>query len=329
VIRVIHHGNAPRLPYRDNPFPDSINPPGERLRAFQDDRVLFFGQPVAVVVADTLEQARHAARLVEVRYAAERPVTDLAGPAGDPETYAGGDAEAAYAAAEVRLDTTYRLARNHHNAMEPHAVVARWDGDRLTVWEKTQWMADPRNELAAAFGIPQESVRCFCRFVGGAFGCGGRTWVHSVIAALAARELRRPVKLVLTRKQLYSGIGFRPAYEYSVRLGADRQGRVSAMIHDVRGETSRHELHSDDLALGRMLYATPHVAQDVRLVPLDVNTPTWMRGPGWSTAAYTLECSLDELAHELGIDPIELRMRNEPSADLATSMRFSTRRLRD
>lgn len=114
-----------------------------------------------------------------------------------------------------------------------------------------------------------------------------------------------------------------------MRLGADRQGRVSAMIHDVRGETSRYELHSDDLALGRMLYATPHVAQDVRLVPLDVNTPTWMRGPGWSTAAYTLECSLDELAHELGIDPIELRMRNEPSADLATSMRFSTRRLRD
>jgi xanthine dehydrogenase YagR molybdenum-binding subunit len=213
--------------------------------------------------------------------------------------------------------------------MEPHAVVARWDGDRLTVWEKTQWVTDPRNELAAAFDIPQDEVRCFSPFVGGAFGCGGRTWVHSVIAALAAREVRRPVKLVMTRKQLYAGIGYRPAYEYAVRLGSDRQGRVSAMVHDVRGETSRYETHNDDLALGRMLYATPHVAQDVRLVPLDVNTPTWMRGPGWSTAAYALECSLDELAHELGIDPIELRMRNEPSADLATGLPFSTRRLHD
>jgi xanthine dehydrogenase YagR molybdenum-binding subunit len=330
VLRVIHHGNAPRLPYRDNPFPESINPPGERLRAFQDDQVRFFGQPVAVVVAATVEEARHAARLVEVRYAAEPPVTDLsAAPAGEPETYARGDAEVALASAEVRLEMTYRLSRNHHNAMEPHAVVARWDGDLLTVWEKTQWVADPRNELAAAFGIRQEDVRCHSPFVGGAFGNGGRTWVHSVIAALAAREVRRPVKLVMTRKQLYTGVGYRPAYEYTVRMGSDRRGQVSAMVHDVRGETSSYETHSDDLGLGRMLYATPHVGQAVRLVPLDVNTPTWMRGPGWSTAAYALECSMDELAHELGIDPVELRMRNEPGADPATGLPFSTRRLRD
>jgi xanthine dehydrogenase YagR molybdenum-binding subunit len=331
VLAVFHHGNAPRLPYRDNPFPDSINPPGERLRAFQDDRVQFFGQPVAAVVATTLEAARHGARLVEVRYAAERVGTDLATgtPAGEPETYARGDVEAALGAAEVRLEMSYRLGRNHHNAMEPHAIIARWEGDRLTVWEKTQWVADPRNELAAVFGIPQESVRCLSTVVGGAFGNGGRTWVHSVIAALAAREVRRPVKLVMTRRQLYSGVGYRPAYEYGVRLGSDRRGRVTAMAHDVRGESSRYEAHADDMSLGRMLYATPHVAQTVSLVPLDVNTPTWMRGPGWSTAAYALECSMDELASELGVDPIELRLRNEPESDPDTGSPFSTRRLRD
>ncbi|MFD2026310.1 xanthine dehydrogenase family protein molybdopterin-binding subunit [Promicromonospora aerolata] len=330
VLAVIHHGNAPRLPYRDNTFPDSIHPPGERLRAFQDDQVRFFGQPVAVAVATTPEAARHAARLVEVAYDAQPPRLDLAtAPAHEPDVYERGDAATALSSAPVRLEMTYRMARNHHNAMEPHAIVARWDGNRLTVWEKTQWVADPRNELAAVFGIPQAAVRCYSRFVGGAFGNSGRTWVHSVAAALAAREVGRPVKLVLSRRQVYFGVGFRPAYEYGVRLGSERDGRLTAVVHDVRGETSRYERHSDDLALGRMLYDTPNFRQEVRLVPLDVNTPTWMRGPGWSTTATALETSLDELAHELGIDPIELRIRNEPADDPATGQPFSTRRLHE
>ncbi|NEE03566.1 xanthine dehydrogenase family protein molybdopterin-binding subunit [Phytoactinopolyspora halotolerans] len=330
VLRVIHHGNAPRLPYRDNPFPDSINPPGERLRAFQDDLVRFFGEPVGVVVATTLEVARHAARLVEVTYDVELPVVDLSrAPADEPETYARGDADTAWEAAEVHLEMTYRMSRNHHNAMEPHAIIARWQGERLTVWDKTQWVADPRNELAAVFGIPREAVRCLSPFVGGAFGNGGRTWVHSAIAALAAREVRRPVKLVLTRRQQYFTAGFRPGYEYTMRVGSDRRGRITAMVHDVRGESSRYERHSDDLSIGRMLYAIPHVRQAVRHVPLDISTPTWMRGPGWSSAAYTIESALDELAHELEIDPIELRMRNEPTQDPATGQPFSTRRLRE
>ncbi|MBE1878332.1 xanthine dehydrogenase family protein molybdopterin-binding subunit [Myceligenerans pegani] len=330
VLTVIHHRNAPRLTYRDNPFPDSINPPGERLRAFQDDRVRFFGQPVAVVVATTLEAAQHAARLVEVTYDAEPPALDLAtAPVDEPVEYSRGDVRDALAAAPVRLDATYRMARNHHNAMEPHAIVARWDGDRLTVWEKTQWVTDPRNELAAAFGIPQGAVRCYSRFVGGAFGNGGRTWVHSVAAALAAREVGRPVKLVLTRRQLFFGVGFRPAYDYRVGMGSDRDGRVTALVHDIVGETSTYERHEDDLALARMLYDVPAVRQEVRLARLNVNTPTWMRGPGWSTAANALEMSLDELAHELGLDPLELRMRNEPADDPSTGQPFSTRRLRE
>jgi xanthine dehydrogenase YagR molybdenum-binding subunit len=174
VLRVISHLNAPRLAYQDNS--GSNNPPGTRLRVFQDDQVRFFGQPVAVVVADSLEAAQHGARLVEVSYDAQQPSTDLmSAPADPPEAYARGDADAALGAAEVGLEMTYRMARNHHNPMEPHATIARWDGDQLTVWDKTQWVVGgTQQELAAVFGIPQEAIRVISPFVGGAFGSGLR-----------------------------------------------------------------------------------------------------------------------------------------------------------
>jgi xanthine dehydrogenase YagR molybdenum-binding subunit len=330
VLAVISHLNAPRLPYVDNP--GSNNPPGTRLRVFQDDRVLFFGQPVAVAVATTLEAAQHAARLVEVSYAAEQPVTDLSSaPANEFTTYARGDADTALGNAAVRLEMTYRPARNHHNPMEPHATIARWDGANLTVWDKTQWVVGgTQTELAAVFGIPQQSVRVISPFVGGAFGSGLRTWPHTVIAALAARETGRPVKLVLSRRQLYFGTGFRPAYEYKVRLGSDRRGRLSAMVHDIKAETSSYETFFEGvLAPGQMLYGMPHVRQAYSTAPLDVNTPIWMRGPGFATASLVIESAMDELAHELRVDPIELRLRNEPGEDPSSGLPFSTRRLRE
>ncbi|QJS99208.1 xanthine dehydrogenase family protein molybdopterin-binding subunit [Streptomyces asoensis] len=331
VLKVIHHRNAPKLPY--GPNPGSLNLPGERLRVFQDDQIRFHGQPVAVVVATTLEAAQHAASLVKIDYDTEQPATALAdAPAtGEPVTYGRGDAEAALRSAPVRLDMTYRTARNHHNAMELHATVAQWDGDRLTLWDKTQWVQSPRDEVAANFGIPTENIRVISPFVGGAFGNAARAWPHITVAALAAREAGRPVKLVLTRRQLYFGVGFRPAYEYQVRLGSDRRGRLTAMTHDLRAETSRYETFAERgvLSPGQMLYTTPNVSQTYRTVPLDVNTPTPMRGPGYSTAAFPIESAMDELAHELGIDPIELRRRNEPENDQSSGRPFSTRRLRE
>ncbi|MGI5429637.1 xanthine dehydrogenase family protein molybdopterin-binding subunit [Streptomyces sp. CA-179760] len=331
VLKVIHHRNAPKLPYKDNP--ESLNLPGQRLRVFQDDKVLFHGQPVAVVVATTLEAAQHAASLVKVDYDSERPSTDLAEApaAGEPRTYARGDADRALRSAPVRLEMTYRMSRNHHNAMELHATVAHWKGDKLTLWDKTQWVQSPRAQVAADFGIPAESVRVVSPFVGGAFGNAARAWPHITIAALAAREVRRPVKLVLTRAQLYSGVGYRPGYEYKVRLGSDRRGRLSAMTHESRAETSRYETFAERgvVSPGQMLYTTPHVSQTFSTVPLDVNTPTPMRGPGYSTAAFAVESAMDELAVELGLDPVELRQRNEPENDQSTDKPFSTRRLRD
>ncbi|MEU4767568.1 xanthine dehydrogenase family protein molybdopterin-binding subunit [Actinosynnema sp. NPDC023794] len=329
VLAVITHVNAPRLPYR--PYRNFLVPQGERLHVFQDDEVRFFGQPLAVVVAETLEAAQHAASLVDVAYDAQPPTLDLTGaPADAPATYARGDADGALGSAEVRLELTYRAARNHHNALEPHATIASWDGDRLTVWDKTQFLVSAQHELAAVFDLPAQAVRVICPFIGGAFGNALRSWPHTVVAALAARVTKRPVKVVLTRRQLYFGVGYRPTYEYTLRLGADRQGRLSAMIHDMRFETSRYERHGEGTqVLGQMLYETPNVRQTFRTVSLDVNTPTWMRGPGYSTAAYVIESALDELAHELGVDPIELRLRNEPDDDPATGLPFSTRRLRE
>lgn len=329
VLRVISHRNAPKLPYRDNS--GSNNLPGRRLRVFQDDRVLFHGQPVAVVVATTLEAAQHGASLVKVDYDAERPSTDLAkGEPGEPTRYARGDAEAGLKSAPVRMDMAYHLARNHHNPMEPHATVARWDGGRLTVWDKTQWIVGTQTELAAVFGLETDAVRVISPFVGGGFGSGLRCWPNTVVAALAARETRRPVKLVLSRRQQYFNNGFRPAYEYRVRLGSDRRGRLKAMTHDVEAETSSYETFNEAvLAPGQMLYSMSHVSQTYSTVPLDVNSPIWMRGPGYASASYVIESAMDELAHRLGLDPIELRRRNEPSEDESTNLPFSTRRLRE
>ncbi|WP_328437782.1 xanthine dehydrogenase family protein molybdopterin-binding subunit [Streptomyces sp. NBC_00444] len=327
VLKVISHLNAPELPPVEGGFP-----PGEPLRPFQDDRVRFFGQPVAVVLATTLEVAQHAASLVEVAYDAEPVSTDIsvADPADEPETYARGDADGALDSAPVRLDLTYRMARNHHNPIEPAGIVARWDGGRLTVWEKTQDVQGTVATLSGEFGIPPDRVRVISPFVGGGFGSAARAWVHSVIAALAAREVKRPVKLVLTRRQLYFGVGYRPAYEYDLRLGASRQGRLTASAHDIRTESSRYERHSEGvLQPGRMLYSTPNVRQAYRHVPLDVSTPWFMRGPGYSTASYAIESAMDELAHELSLDPLKLRLRNEPADDESSGRPFSTRRLRE
>ncbi|MEU4466000.1 xanthine dehydrogenase family protein molybdopterin-binding subunit [Streptomyces sp. NPDC024017] len=329
VLRVIHHRNAPKLPYRDNS--GSNNMPGRRLRVFQDDKVLFHGQPVAVVIATTLEAAQHGASLVKVRYDAKKPSTDLHEAEPDkPTDYARGDAEAGLRNAPVRLDLTYQLGRNHHNPMEPHATIARWDGNKVTVWDKTQWVVGTRDEIAAVFDLPADAVRVINPFVGGGFGSGLRCWPHTIVAALAARETKRPVKLVLSRRQMYFGTGFRPSYEYRLRLGSDRRGRLSAAIHEIDSETSSYETFTEGvMAPGQMLYSMPNVSQAYRTVPLDVNTPIWMRGPGFASASFVIESAMDELAHRLGVDPIELRRRNEPSEDEAKNLPWSTRRLRE
>jgi xanthine dehydrogenase YagR molybdenum-binding subunit len=336
VLAVITHLNAPRLAYEPHTGP--IDPAvGERLHVLQDDRVRFYGQPVAVVVADTLDEAERAAAALHVTYAADRPVVDPSDPkaraivpeAADMEADKGrGDADGALARAPVKVDATYDMARENHNPMEPHATVAAWTGDRLTLWSKSQFVVNEQAEIAAVFGIPAENVQVVCPFVGGAFGTSLRTWPHVTLAAIAARQVNRPVKLVLTRKQMFFTTGHRPRTVQRVALGATPDGKLTSLIHEGTGETSRYEQYVEALtANSGFMYSCPNVRTRYRLLPLDTGTPTWMRGPGEASGVFALECAVDELSYALGIDPIELRRRNEPAIDEGENKPFSSRSL--
>jgi len=302
---------------------------------FDPRRVAFFGQPVAVVVAATLESAAHGASLVNVRYSSQPQLTDIDAPQVVPREghnthdYARGNADDAMRSAAVVSDLSYSIARNNHNPMELPATIANWDGDRLTVWDKVQGVSSAQQAYAQAFGVAEDHVRVISPFVGGAFGSAGRTWPHQLLAAFAARQLQRPVKLVLTRKQMYSGIGYRPASRQRLAIGADSSGNITAIVHDGRTETSTYDVYEDGGLTGnpRFLYRAPNMRSTFRVVPLDVNLPTDMRGPGAVTGTFALESSIDDLAYRLGLDPIELRLRNEPERDQTNGMPFSTRRL--
>ncbi|WFU49465.1 xanthine dehydrogenase family protein molybdopterin-binding subunit [Sinorhizobium terangae] len=340
VIAVISHLNAPRLAYGEHK--GVIDPAiGERLHVLQDDQVRFWGQPVAIVVADTLDHAERAAAALHVAYIAERPVVDPTGllasavvpeatkRGGRADADAGrGDADAALASAEVKIDENYDIARENHNPMEPHATIAAWDGDRLTLWSKSQYVVNEQAEIAAIFGLPVENVQVICPFVGGAFGTSLRTWSHVTLAAIAARQAGRPVKLVLTRKQMFYTTGHRPRTLQRIALGATKDGKLTSLIHEGYGETSRYEEFIEALtSVSGFLYSCPNVRTRYRLVKLDTGTPTYMRGPGEASGVFALECAVDELSYKLGLDPIELRRLNEPEIDEAADKPFSSRSL--
>jgi xanthine dehydrogenase YagR molybdenum-binding subunit len=336
VVEIISHLNAPRLAY--GPHKAFIDPEvGERLHVLQDDQVRFYGQPVAVVVADTLDYAERAANALRVSYAAERPIIDPRDPkaqAIEPSGSRGhshtarGDADRALADAPVKVDVTYDMARENHNPMEPHAVVAAWDGDRLTLWSKSQFVVNEQAEIAAIFGLPLQNVQVICPFIGGAFGTSLRTWPHVTLAAMAARQVGRPVKLVLNRRQMFFTTGHRPRTLQRVAIGSTRDGRITGIIHEGNGETSRYEEFTEALlSATSYMYSCPNVRTSYRLTPLDIGTPNHMRGPGESSGMFALESALDELSYALGIDPIELRRRNEPTMDEGENKPFSSRSL--
>jgi len=341
IIAVITHRNAPRLAYGEHK--SYIDPAvGERLHVLQDDRVRFYGQPVAIVVADTLDRAERAAAALNIAYEAERPIVDPLDRNVEPivpeaATREGswvhadtsrGLADEALASAAVKLDETYDIARENHNPMEPHATVAAWAGDRLTLWSKSQFVVNEQTEIAAIFGIPVENVQVICPFIGGAFGTSLRTWPHVTLAAMAARHVGRAVKLVLTRKQMFFTTGHRPRTLQRIALGATADGKLTSLVHEGSGETSRYEEFIEALtnASGYM-YSCPNVRTEYRLRPLDIGTPNHMRGPGEASGIFALECAMDELAYALAIDPIELRRRNEPAIDEAENKPFSSRSL--
>jgi xanthine dehydrogenase YagR molybdenum-binding subunit len=303
---------------------------------FDPGKVAFFGQPVAVVVAKTLEAATHGASLVTVRYNVAAQVSDIDSPQAKPQPgqrqtdYTRGDPDAAMHKADVVSDLRYSIVRYNHNPMELPSTVASWDGDRLTVWDKAQGINAAQAAYGKAFGIPPNNVRVICPFLGGAFGSAGGTWPHQIMAAFAARQVRRPVKLVLTRKQMYNGIGYRPASRQRLAIGADRAGAITAIVHEGRTESARYQLFEDSITgPAKFLYNSPNMRSTYRVVPLDVNVGCPMRGPGATPGSFVLESGVDDLAYRLGLDPIELRVRNQPDRDQTSDLPFSTPRLAD
>lgn len=329
VLRVFTHRNAPKL--------EPAAKEDKSFRALQSDRVSFNGQPVALVVAETYEQARHAARLVEVSYEAESHVTDTETvrdrarvPAEGPPPKPIGNAEDALRTAAVKVDAEYRVPIEHHNPMELHGAIAFWQGDQLTIFDKTQQVYGVRQHLATGFGVPEENVRVVSPFVGGAFGSSLLPNYYPALTAMAARETGRPVKLVYTRRQTFTGHGYRPYTIQRVALGADRSGKLTAMIHDAVHNTSRYEEFSDDTTgLTRQVYACPNIHSLLRIAETDLNTPTWMRAPGAVSGMFALESAMDELAYALKIDPLELRLINYAEVDPTSGKPFSSKSLRE
>jgi xanthine dehydrogenase YagR molybdenum-binding subunit len=338
VVLVLSHRNAPRLPEEGRA---AVDPPaGREISVLQTEAVRYNGEPIAVVVAETLEQAEEAAAHVAIAYEGRTAELDFAHAKsaayrpgkvthGKPDN-AWGDAAKALESAPARIAATYTTPYEHHNPMEPHATVAEWEGDRLTLWDSTQYVSGVRDTVSRTLGIPAQSVRVVSPFVGGGFGCKGSTWSHVVLAAMAARAARRPVKLVLGRPQMFGPVGGRPRTEQRVELGAARDGRLVALRHDVVSHTSSFEDFTEPSTQPtRALYACPNGATTQRLVKLDLGTPTFQRAPGESTGTFAIECAMDELACRLGMDPLELRLRNYADVEPDSGRPWSSKKLRE
>ncbi|MBF6618929.1 MAG: xanthine dehydrogenase family protein molybdopterin-binding subunit, partial [Patulibacter sp.] len=329
VIAVLTHENAPRLRPHVDP----------ELEALQSPEIAFRGQPVALVVAETLEDAREAARLVEVTYdAQDHHVTlrdddprlyepdGLGG--GSPTSSFQGKPEAAWSAAPVAIEVTYRTPAEHNNPMEPHATTAVWDDGTLTLHDSTQGPATTRDAIAPLLGLDEDAVRIRNEHVGGGFGSKGTPRINAVLAAQAAKVVGRPVKLAVTRQQLFDLTGYRTPTIQTLRLGAERDGRLVSIGHHAIGQTAATPGFLEPTTMPtRVLYAAPHRRSSQQVAALDVPSPSWFRAPGRCPGTFALETAMDELAVACGLDPIELRVRNEPEVDPETGVRFSSRGL--
>ncbi|MGE0238322.1 MAG: xanthine dehydrogenase family protein molybdopterin-binding subunit [Parvibaculaceae bacterium] len=296
----------------------------------------FTGQHVAAVVAETFEQATAAAALLEIDYAVKAAVVDFDDPksgAGmpiDAMTVMWGEPEKALAAAPVRIDQDYRTPREYNVPIEPHGLVALWEGEKLTVWEPSQWINGMSRTYAEWFDIPYEDVRLVSPFIGGGFGSKAFAMAHSAIAAIAARMLDRPVKLAVTRPQTFTAFGGRAATRQTLALGATKDGKLLSVIHKGANETAVDGVWVEPLgSVTALMYATPNLASRQTVVPVNTVLPSALRAPGENPSAFGIECAIDELSYAVGVDPVAIRLLNYAEEDPHARKPWSTRRLRE
>jgi xanthine dehydrogenase YagR molybdenum-binding subunit len=341
VIDVLTHEHRPRMASTDAAYKDEVAPEGSPFRPLYDDRIRFSGQPIALVVAEEPEIARFAASLVRVEYGQEAPVTDLyrqrddavaLQPNGDlfgpPKPR--GTAQRAFAAAEVRHKGEYYVPIEHHNPMELYASTVIFDkGGKLTVYDKTQGVQNVQRYLCGVFGMKPDDVRVMSPFMGGGFGSGLRPQYQVALAVLAARALKRSVRLVLTRQQMYM-LGYRPAMIQEIALGANAGGTLDAIMHDATTVTSQYEdFYRQETGWSGLLYRCANAKYAHKLARLDLATSCDMRCPSAATGVYALECAMDELAVALKLDPLELRLRCYSDRDQNADRPYSSKGLRE
>jgi xanthine dehydrogenase YagR molybdenum-binding subunit len=338
VIDVFTHAHRPKLASSDEKYKDDIAPDGSPFRPLYDDRIAFNGQPVALVVADELEIARFAASLVRIEYEQEAHVTDLEaqrkrGTVSAPDnahSHKRGNPARAFDQAAVKVKAEYRMPVEHHNPMEPYATTAVWEGDgRITAYDKTQGPQNSRSYVADVSELPREEVRVLSPYVGGGFGSGLRPQYQLPLAVLAARALKRSVRVTLTRQQMFT-LGYRAGIVHELALGANRDGTLVSFRHNTVAMTSQFEdFQRDFVTWSSMLYRCANSELGQRLVKLDQNTPCDMRAPGGAEGVYAIECAMDELAYAANIDPLELRLINYSNKDQIANRRFSSKELRE
>ncbi len=335
VLFVMTHRNAPRM----QPSDKKVTPVDRVLNLLQDDVIHYANQPIGLVVAETLEAAAGAAMMVQTEYATEAPVIELDAAsahvpeevgAGDEAEFHKGDAASALASAALRVEPVYTTPDQYHNPLEPHATLAAWEGDSLTLYTATQSLYPTRNRVAELFDMPPGSVRVINPYVGGGFGSKGPTWSHVPLAAMAAKQVGRPVLLALERQRMFGMIGHRAQTEQTLRLGTDNGGKLVSLAHETVTQTSDFEDFTEPSGvISRSLYATPALASTHRVQSANVGTPSFMRAPGEASGSFALECAMDEMAHVTGMDPLAFRLKNYAETETETDKPFSSKSLRE
>lgn len=331
VLTVITHRNAPKL--ERGPMTLLGGSPPAPL---QDDRVLHYGQHIAIVVAESAEEARHAARLVRVEYEATEAVLDVDDPRAEiVENPWGldtqrGDVGAGFAQADVVVEGTYTTPDNTNNPLGLMTTVASWRGDALTVHDSTQWPHNVRTSLATIFKVPESGIRVLAPFVGGGFGAGLRVWSHVILTVLAAREVKRPVKLVLTRPEMFTSVGHRPNSVQQIKIGATRDGDLVAIEHHGISSVAMEDDDYEPVSFGSAVsYACPNVLTRDRQARLNIPCPGSMRAPAEGQGSFALESAIDEVAHAIGMDPLEIRLRNYAEENPVLGLPWSSKALRE
>jgi xanthine dehydrogenase YagR molybdenum-binding subunit len=340
VVAVLTHRNMPRMHPVPTPW-SHLQPYGQSYLPLQDDKVHYAGQPIAVVVAETLDQAAFASTLIDIEYETDPPVVfgwDTANEAIDPPQFlwpvstSVGDADKAIESSPVKIQQTFTTPDRHHNQMEPHVTVAIWDDDgTLTLYDTTQFVDGVQRVVSTVLGIPQDKLNVVCEFVGGGFGGKAYLYPHTLLAALAARTVNRPVRLQLTRAQMYSMVGHQPASIQTLALGAELDGTLTGIHHESITPTSPFDNYIEYAALvSRHLWAaTGGISTTHKIVRVNRNTPTPMRSPHEALGHFALESAMDELAYATGVDPVELRLLNDTKIDPLSGRPFSTRGIRE